>query len=88
METNATDHLETLRKLLPLIDVYVEETQMRYYFRTEEMAKKYEDLANRLIIDNKLPLVSEVAIWSRNGYVFEVNLVINYAPQMETISCY
>lgn len=84
------DHLETMRRLLPLTKVYVDPDgkEMRYKFRKEGTAKYFEATANRLIIANHLPLVADVAVWSIGGYVFETNLIIRYAPEFEDHPCY
>lgn len=90
MDIIQIDSLEIMRKLLPLVDIYVDEEcrEMHYRFKQEASARHYEDVANRLIIANALPLVAEVALWSAYGVVFEANLIITYAPEMEDHPCY
>lgn len=88
MDILQINSLEIMRKLLPLADVYVEEKEMRYRFKREASARHYEDIANRLIIANGLPLVAEVAIWSHGSIIFEANLIISFAPEMESLPCY
>jgi len=89
MELNIEHALEQFRKAFPLINVEVYENEMRYRMPSKALAESCEVRALVLIIQAHLPLVTSIEEWwsSRRG-TFEINLVVKYAPEMESIPCY
>lgn len=79
------DHLEKFRLLFPVTRIKVFEEDMVYYFRNQTTAKYFEAMALKIILDNGLPLVAELSIWEKKGYVFEISMRVAYAPEMELI---
>jgi len=80
------DHLETFRRLFPASRIVVLEDAMHYRFRNQVTAKYFEQLAQEIIIANKLPLTAVLGIWSAGGVIFEMSMEVKAVPEEYFIS--
>jgi hypothetical protein len=80
------DHFETFRRLFPASRIVVLEDAMHYRFRNQVTARYFEQLAQEIIIANKLPLVAALGIWSAGGVVFEMSMEVKAVPEEYFIS--
>lgn len=68
--------IEAFRKLFPIRPDYTHDDRMTYNFRSTRHAEILEKEANKLIEKNELPLDAWVEVWSSNGYVHQISLII------------
>lgn len=80
---------EVFKKQFPLIRVVADDDGLRYVLRAGTRPAFYEDLANRVIIANALPLEANLLTWSsaRRG-IFETTLEIKMVEEAEFTPCY
>lgn len=81
LHTTTISPLEQFQKLFPVTRLEVFEDELHYRFRSQTTGKYFDDYAQRIIIENKLPIVAELEIWSTRGYVHEISLVVKMAPE-------
>lgn len=59
--------------------------ELKYVFATPELGAFYEGKANRMILKEGLPLVTELKIWHVGGKLREVALYIKPVPEEHMI---
>jgi hypothetical protein len=65
--------------------VYAYSYKLKYRYASEALGKFYEGMANRLIMDKGLPLVTELKIGYVGGKLREVALFIKPVPEEEMV---
>lgn len=88
MELIIEKSLEAFRQIFPLIQLQADDDSLRYVLQ-KGRTEFYENLANRVIFTNNLPLEANVLTWSsaRRG-VFEITLEIKMVEEAEFTPCY
>lgn len=87
-------HLETFRRHFPIpIKRVIVTDRMSYILQGTSdaairMAKYCEAKAQKVIIDNRLPLEASVCEWKIKGIVIEISMTIQYVPEMDAIPAY
>lgn len=73
--------LEQFQRLFPVTRLEAFEGELHYRFKNPITGRYFEDYAQRIIIENKLPVVADLEVWSSGGYVHEISLVVKMAPE-------
>lgn len=87
-DTTIISPLETFQKLFRATRLEVKDDGLYYRFRHWLTAKYFEDLAQDIILENKLRVTAELNTWHEGGFVFERCLVVKLVPEQYMIEHY
>lgn len=78
--------LEHFQLIFPSHRLIVSEGELKYRFgKSEQFAKIYERIAQRIILKKGLPLTADAETWASGGVIFEVSLVVKPVPEEDLV---
>ena len=73
--------LEHFQLIFPSHRLFVDEDELKYRFKTEQIGRIYERIAQKVILKNRLPAMAVLEVWRVGGIVKEVCLVVKEVPE-------
>lgn len=77
--------LEHFQLIFPSHRLFVDEDELKYRFKTEQIGRIYERIAQKVILKNGLRATADLEVWSVGDLVREVCLVVKEVPEESVI---
>ena len=83
--TTTISPLEAFQKEFPSTRVAVYDDELVYKVSNGHAAVWFEAKAQRIILENNLPLTAHLEEWGKRGFIFERTIVVKIVPEQHEV---